>query len=275
MRNKVTALLLSTHPGPGVAVTIVAVVLGIGVGLSPARVVLLGFAVLANQASVGLSNDWLDAERDRAVGRTDKPVALGQISTTAVRTAAWVSASLAILLTVPLGAAATVVQIVFIASAWSYNVWLKKTMLSVVPYIVSFGLLPGLVTLSLPHATFAPAWALNVGGLLGVAAHFANVLPDLDDDAATGVRGLPHRLGRPATTLLTYLALLVASVLEFVGTGGFGFAPASIGLCLNIVIAAIGVALALRPTRWHFRLIIAGALIDVVVLALAGSHIAG
>src|SRR3712207_7375206 len=30
---------------------------------------------------------------------------------------------------------------------------------------------------------------------LGVGAHLLNVLPDLEDDAATGVRGLPHVLG--------------------------------------------------------------------------------
>ena len=117
--RKIAALALSTHPGPGVAVSAIAVILGIGVGLEWWRVLLLGVAMLANQLSVGLSNDWIDADRDRAVGRTDKPVAAGAISATAVRNAAFVSAVLAIALTVPLGWLATVVHAVFVISAWS------------------------------------------------------------------------------------------------------------------------------------------------------------
>ncbi len=93
--NRIAALALSTHPGPAVAVTAIAVILGIGVGLEPWRVMVLGVAFLLNQASVGLSNDWLDADRDRAVGRTDKPVARGDLSPAAARNAAFVTAGFA------------------------------------------------------------------------------------------------------------------------------------------------------------------------------------
>ena len=61
--RKIAALALSTHPGPGVAVSAIAVILGIGVGLEWWRVLLLGLAFLANQASVGLSNDWIAGSR--------------------------------------------------------------------------------------------------------------------------------------------------------------------------------------------------------------------
>jgi hypothetical protein len=67
--------------------------------------------------------------------------------------------------------------------------------------------------------------------------------------------------------------LLGASVLEFFGTGGLGFLPGEIGLAASVVIAIVGGAMILRPTRWHFRLIIIAAMIDVVVLIFAGSHI--
>jgi 4-hydroxybenzoate polyprenyltransferase len=270
MRNKAAALALSTHPGPGIAVAVIAVVLGIGVGLEPGRLLLLGLAVLANQASVGLSNDWIDADRDRAVGRRDKPVARGWIGAKTVRSAAWITAAAAILLTLPLGLLATVAHAVFIASAWSYNAGLKKTPFSVAPYIVSFGLLPEVVTLSRSIPANAAAWSLGVGALLGVAAHFANVLPDLDDDKATGVQGLPHRFGRRRASIFTYLALLFAGLLEFVGTG---YLLGDIGLMITSVLVIVGLAISPVPTRWHFRLIIAAALVDVVVLAFAGSRV--
>lgn len=273
MPNKAVALALSTHPGPAAAVTLVSVGLGIGVGLEPWRVALLGVAVLANQLSVGLSNDWIDAERDRAVGRTDKPVALGQISAGAVRTAAFVSAGLAILLTVPLGWAATLAHAVFIASAWSYNAVLKKTAFSVLPYIISFGILPAVVTLSLPHPVFAAPWALVVGAVLGIAAHFANVLPDLDDDRATGVRGLPHRMGRRTVGIVAYAVLAIATVIAFFGAGGTALPIAPWALGVNLALCVTGLVLAGRATRWHFRLIMIAALVLVITLAFAGTRV--
>lgn len=252
----------------------IAVILGAGVGLEPWRVVVLGLAFLANQASVGLSNDWIDADRDRAVGRTDKPVAGGQIGAPAVMAAAFTTAALAIALTVPLGWLATLAHVVFIVSAWSYNLGLKSTPLSVLPYIVSFGLLPLVVTLALPRPALCSPWALLAGALLGVAAHFANVLPDLEDDRATGVRGLAHRVGARASGLVIAISLAGAAASIVLG---LGTAPAYayVGLALGILLALACAVLVVRgrSTRLIFRLIIAAALLDVALLALSGARI--
>jgi 4-hydroxybenzoate polyprenyltransferase len=280
MPNRALALALSTHPAPAVAVTAIAVILGIGVGLEPWRVAVLGVAFLLNQASVGLSNDWLDADRDRAVGRTDKPVARGDVSPAAARTAAFIAAALAILLTIPLGWPATVAHAVFLASAWAYNLGAKGTVFSVVPYIVSFGILPLVVTLSRAEPALASPWALVAGALLGVAAHFANVLPDLEDDAATGIRGLPHRLGPRVVGLTIAGALAAASLCLLLGVGPVD-SPAWIGtlqwagLGLSLVLATASAVLVVsgRATRWMFRLIILGAMIDVALLALSGQRL--
>ena len=269
-------LALSSHPGPGAAVSVVAVVLGTGLGLEPWRLVLLGLAFLANQTSVGLSNDWIDADRDRAVGRTDKPVALGLVSNTMVRNTAVVSALLAIALTFPLGLWAALVHAVFIASAWLYNAGLKSTVLSVVPYIVSFGLLPMIVSLSRSEPAIAAPWALGLGALLGVAAHVANVLPDLDDDHKTGVSGLPHRLGRIGAGALICLALAGGAALAFFGPEGEKTWLQWAGLAITLVLA-VAIALLLRrpPTRLLFQLIIAAALVNVVLLAFSGERLLG
>jgi 4-hydroxybenzoate polyprenyltransferase len=272
--RRLVALALSTHPGPGLAVTAIAVILGAGVGLEPWRVILLGVAVLANQASVGLSNDWIDADRDRAVGRTDKPAADGRISIAAVRAAAFVSLALAVVLTIPLGWAATAIHALFIGSAWAYNAGLKSTVFSVAPYIVSFGVLPLIVTLALPSPSLVSPWAMLAGALLGVAAHFANVLPDLDDDRATGIRGLPHRIGPVPSGLVIAAALAAASASIVFGLPDptvFQYVGFAMSVLLAIGCAAL--VIARRSTRLIFRLIIAGALIDVVLLAIAGARI--
>lgn len=276
-RNRIVSLLRSTHPGPAVAVTVVAIVLGFAVGLDPWRIALLGLAVLANQFSVGLSNDWIDAERDAAVGRRDKPVARGWISAAAVRNGAFAAAAAAILLTLPLGLPATLAHAVFVVSAWGYNLGLKGTALSVLPYVVSFGLLPAIATLSLPNPEPAAGWATALGALLGVAAHFANVLPDLDDDRVTGVRGLPHRLGGRVSGVVTYLVLGVASVVALLGPGGAIGWPQWLGLAVGAAIAAVGIILVLTrpPSRLLFQLIIVAALLDVIQLAFAGERLLG
>jgi 4-hydroxybenzoate polyprenyltransferase len=273
MPSKAVALARSSHPGPSVAVTIITVGLGIGAGIDPFRLVVLGVSMLAGQLSVGLSNDWIDAERDTALGRTDKPVAQGQISAVEVRNAALVCAGLMLLLAIPLGIATEILLVVAVGAAWAYNAWLKRSPVSIIPYLIGFGALPAIATLSHQPPMVPGLWALGVGALLGAAAHFANTLPDLEGDAATGVRGLPQILGRRWSSALTYVVLLGASILEFFGTGGFGFLPGELGLAASIVIAAVGGAMILRPTRWHFRLIILAALLDVVVLILSGSHI--
>jgi 4-hydroxybenzoate polyprenyltransferase len=274
MRNKVVSLALSSHPGPAVAVSVVVVVLAIGLGLDPARVALLGVAFLCNQASVGLSNDWIDADRDRAVGRTDKPAALGLIDVRTVRSAAIVTAILAIVLTLPLGVAATAVHTAFIASAWAYNARLKNTPISVLPYIVSFGLLPLVVTLARTPAAFAAPWAIGLGAMLGIAAHFANVLPDLEDDARTGIAGLPHRMGRRWSGIVITIALVVGALLAFFGPSGGRTALQWVGLVLTALLAlAIGLALRRQPTRALFQLIIAAALVNVLLLAFSGARL--
>jgi 4-hydroxybenzoate polyprenyltransferase len=273
MPNKAAALAGSSHPGPSAAVTIITVGLGLGAGLDPLRIVFLGVAIFAGQLSIGLSNDWIDADRDAAVGRTDKPIARGWISAAAVRNAAFVCAGLMIVFAIPLGWRAELVFCVSIGAGWLYNAGLKKSVLSIVPYLVGFGALPAITTLARAVPAGAGLWAIGVGALLGGAAHFANTLPDLDQDAATGVRGLPQVLGRRWASALTYLVLLGASIVEFFGTGGLGFLPGELGFVASVVIAAIGGAIIARPTRWHFRLIILAAMIDVVILVLAGQQI--
>jgi 4-hydroxybenzoate polyprenyltransferase len=269
---RLRALALSTHPGPGTAVTVIAILLGIAGGLEPWRIVILGLVLALDQASVGLSNDWIDAERDRAVGRPDKPVARGDIPASLARDVAVAAAIASVALSFLLGWQAALAHLVFLLSGWTYNAGLKATPVSVVPYLIGFGVLPSVVTLSAAEPSVAAWWATAAGALLGAGAHFANVLPDLDDDARTGIRGLPHRLGRLPALVITWVALLAAAACLAIGIGldrPVGIA----GLSAAAVIAIAGLALGLRraPTRVLFRLVILAALVDVAMLVIAGA----
>jgi 4-hydroxybenzoate polyprenyltransferase len=267
---RLRAILLSTHPGPGAAVTLIAVLLAIAGGLDPWRIVLLGAVMALDQASVGLSNDWIDADRDRAVGRADKPVARGDVPIPLARALAIGSAVASVALSFALGWPAVLAHLVFLAGGWAYNAGLKNTAVSVLPYLISFGTLPAIATLAAAEPTLPAPTTMAAGALLGVGAHFANVLPDLDDDAATGVRGLPHRLGRLVSLVVTWLALLAAAACL---AAGIGFdSPLGLGgFAVALLIAITGLVLGLRrtPTRVLFRLVILAALVDVVMLVLS------
>lgn len=258
----------ASHPEPTVAVTALAAALAGSVGASPIRV---GAAFLSGQLSVGWSNDWLDARRDVAVGRTDKPVVQG-LAVQTVRTAALLAATACLPLSLLLGTAAGLAHLVAVALAWLYNARLKATIASFLPYAVSFGLVPSIVTLSLPGHPWAPWWASGAGALLGVGAHGANVLPDLEDDLQTGVRGLPHRLGRRLTTALSGLALVAATVLLAVGPGTT--VAGALAVATAVVVFAVGLAQGRRPgSRAPFLSVIVVAAVDVGLLLLRGASL--
>ncbi|RUQ05825.1 UbiA family prenyltransferase, partial [Curtobacterium sp. HSID17257] len=140
--STVRLLFASSHPGPTVTVTVLAAVIAAAVGHPWWLVVLVALAVVAGQLSIGLANDWIDADRDRAVGRSDKPVARGLIAVRTVRTAAFATAGVAVLLSIALGPVAAVAHVVLVAAGWAYDAGLKRTVWSVVPFVVAFGLLP-------------------------------------------------------------------------------------------------------------------------------------
>lgn len=207
------ALLRAAHPVPTVAVTAVGTVLAVVVGRDAWGVLLVAAAVLAGQVSIGWLNDALDAGRDAAAGRPDKPVATGAVPVRAVAVACAVAAVVCVPLSFASGLLAGAVHLVAVAAGWAYDLGVKATRWSVVPYLAGFGLLPVFVVLGLPGAPFPPWWLPAAAALMGAGGHFANVLPDLADDAATGVRGLPHRLGAPAGWAAAGLLLLAAAVL--------------------------------------------------------------
>src|SRR4029079_702837 len=97
---------------------------------------------------------------------------------------------------------------------------MRRPVGSFLPFVVSFGLLPSVVTLALPEPALAPWWATVAGALLGVGIHGANALPDIEDDRRLGVAGLPARRGSRAPRLLTAVVLLTATVLLILGPDG-------------------------------------------------------
>ncbi|MBY6367727.1 UbiA family prenyltransferase [Rhodococcoides corynebacterioides] len=263
--SRAQSLLISSHPGPAVAVTAIAAVLTARLSPSPAQVIVVVVAVASGQLLTGWTNDLVDADRDRAVGRTDKPLARGVLSRRAVRTAIAVSAVVCVVASLLLGVVPGLLHLVLgVGAALAYNVGLKSTVVSWLPYTIAFGALPAVVSLAIDDA-LPPLWTVAVGSLLGFGAHLVNVLPDLADDRATGISGFPHRLPPAAVAPTAVGALSLASIVGVGGARGFDavgvLALVAVGVCALVALTGSG--------RRPFQAAIAIAAVDVAVLVTA------
>jgi 4-hydroxybenzoate polyprenyltransferase len=263
-------LVRTCHPIPCVAVTALSAAL-FGVAGKPLSVCLLGAAaVLAGQLTIGWSNDLIDARRDSAAGRLDKPLAVAPHLHRQVTGALGVALVLAVVLSLALGWRAAALHAVTVAGGWAYNLGLKATPWSALAYFVAFGSLPAIATAAAPGPELAPAWAMVAAGLVGVAAHFGNVLPDLPQDVAAGVLGLPQRLGTRGSVLAAVAALLTAAGIIDVRAGGREPVLTAIGTAGVLLLALVALRCALSRPRGKgaFLATMAAAAVDVAILAV-------
>jgi 4-hydroxybenzoate polyprenyltransferase len=264
-------LVRATHAAPAAVVTALAALLAAALGSGVATTVLVTAAVGTGQLSIGWSNDWMDAERDTAVGRADKPVVAGLVTAPTLRACALSAAAACVVLSLATGLVPGLVHVVAVAGAWAYNAGLKATVWSWAPYAVSFGLMATFVVLAAPGDRVPAGWVVLAVALLAVGAHVVNTLPDLDDDAATGVRGLPHRLGRRASGVLAPALLVAAAAVVVAGPAG---PPRAVAWAAGALAAALAVAAGacavLRPrSRAPFALSLGVAVLCVALLGLS------
>jgi 4-hydroxybenzoate polyprenyltransferase len=270
--SSLLGLLRATHPLPAAAVTAL-VALVIAARDPPASILALAMASTGvGQASIGWSNDYLDRARDSLSGRHDKPLVAGTVPPSTVAVAALVAFPASVLLSLAIGGAEALVMMVAVASAWGYNAGLKATILSWLPYAVSFGLVPVYVWLATPPGELPPAWLVAATAMLGIAAHLVNVVPDLEAERGT-VTGLPHRLGVRGS-LLVACGLLTGVLALVVALAGSDWPPGvPTAVAAGAAVALIGgVAWAVRRGRGRlgFRLTIAAAGAIVATFLLHG-----
>ena len=268
-----SVLARSCHPVPSAAVTVFGVLLSVRAGNSGATTAILALAVLSGQLSIGWSNDRIDAIRDRRTGRTDKPLSAADAPLGVVDAAIAVSVGATVAFSLALGLLAGVVHLGAVAAGWSYNVALKSTWASWVPFALAFGALPAVATLALPGHPAPAAWLAGAGAALGVAGHLTNATPDLADDRRTGVVGFPHRVGARAALTLATLLLAAASALVVFGRPGTPGVLTLVAFGAVVATAAAGLVAARRrpDSRWPFLGIVVLVGVDLVLLMAIGS----
>jgi 4-hydroxybenzoate polyprenyltransferase len=271
--SRLLALIRTSHPGPSLAITAITALLAIQARPPGPGLVLFVLAALTGQLSIGWSNDAFDAGADAAGGRLDKPIVAGTIGRGTVAAAGVVALTVSVVAAFVVAVAAGVINLVMVAAGWAYNAKLKSTVASGLMYVVGFGLIPAFAVSWLPGHPLPRWWAFLAAALLGLGAHFANVLPDLAADRAGGVDGLPQRVaassfGPAGVRLVALTLLLAASALIVLAPGGPYRWPVLAGLAVAAVLAVVG---ARARGRTPFRAAIAIAALDVVLFIFGGA----
>ncbi len=203
-RLPIVGLLKASHFGPTMLVVTITYVLS-RTQFSASQSLFIAVAILLGQFFVGWSNDLIDFPRDSAALRLKKPLVAGTITAGTLRIAIVIAllSALIISLVSPLGVNGTAIHFLGLLSATAYNLKLKSTLLSVVPYMVSFGARPWAIYVA--AGTRPPTWIVLGFILISSAFHFLNVLKDLESDIAQGIMGLPQVLGRKKSIVIAIL----------------------------------------------------------------------
>ena len=212
--NKVRGLLQASHFIPTLIVSSIAFAFGVHYWWEgPAYVI--AFTVFTGQLVVGWSNDLYDFADDQRHGRMNKPLVSGLISKEYLRN--WlifmVPFSFIANLLGPLGFKGGLLYWLGIGCGVAYNFYFKFNMFSPLPYAVAFAALPSCIAFS--KSVTPPMWMWLGGAILGCAAHFINVIKDMDQDRESAIKGLPQRIGKRASIAVAAALVLIAAVITF------------------------------------------------------------
>jgi len=211
MKNLI-GLAKASHFGPTVLVTTLSLFFAsLYWWEGPALVI--SFGVFLGQLVVGWSNDLIDYQDDVKHQRLKKPLVAGSITPSGLLTWLRIVLPLALLINLfgPLRFTGGGLSIFAIGCAVLYNFYFKFTVFSWLPYAIAFGALPSCMALSKGY--LPPLWMWLGGALLGIAAHFLNVIKDMKEDHLSGIKGLPQRCGSKVSIVVAVVLVLLAVAL--------------------------------------------------------------
>jgi 4-hydroxybenzoate polyprenyltransferase len=218
LTKKIRGFILATHFGPTVLVVTISFLLA-KTQFSTKHSLEIAIAILAGQCVVGWSNDLIDFPLDLAAKRMKKPLVAGSITPGMLKPAIAIALTLAMIFSYlgPLGFKGTAIHALGLISATLYNVKLKRTWISALPYFFSFAAMPWAIYISAEK--HPPLWLWMGFALFACAFHFLNVMKDLTIDIEQCVLGLPQRMGRTRSFVFAALFVLCAIAIVILNRG--------------------------------------------------------
>jgi protoheme IX farnesyltransferase len=267
--GRLRSLIFLGHPGPSILVTAVLVAIAglAGRGIPDAvRILQLIGAMLPVQLCIGVVNDVVDLPAD-AVAKPHKPLVRGVVSrSTAVSIGVVLGA-------IGVGAAATInlptlgLDALALGAGLSYDLGLRRTALSWVPWWGGMAVLPfeGYASVgSIPSKLLA---LIPLSGLVALGLHFANALPDIDDDRVAGRRSLPVLAGVNGSRWAGPMGLTAAGVLAVALTVPLGQAGPVFFAGVAVLAAGVVAVTVTRSPRPFPLLAVTTAIFAVAWLA--------
>jgi 4-hydroxybenzoate polyprenyltransferase len=212
--SKVNGLRLASHFGPTVIVTTISLFLSLFY-TSWQDAIRIAFGVALGQLVVGWSNDLYDYADDLSHQRLNKPLVKGTITREFLARCVMIMVPLSFLANLlgPLGINGGLVYMFGIACGVAYNFYFKFNIFSPLPFALAFAALPSCIVIAQEQTP--PVWMWLGGALFGVAAHFVNVLKDIDQDQISGIGGLPQRLGM-RNSIISAVVLIALGVIVLI-----------------------------------------------------------
>lgn len=245
------------HPIPVFAVLLATAAFAVALGapLTPGTFLRLVGTMAGIQLAIGALNDYVDVPLDRH-SKPWKPLVSGALRPD---TALWLTVgglAGALVLVAPLGFVTAALAMLGAGAGMIYNLYLKRTGWSWLPYLVALPLLPIWVWTALRGWDTRLLWLYPLGGFMVVALHLADTLPDIQADARYGIQGFAHRLGERRARVVCWLfagqAPLVPVMAAWAGIADLAVVVAAATLAWLLIATAI--AYSLRARRWEWRL---------------------
>lgn len=217
-RSRARAFFELPHPWAVLIVMLATAILGLlATGGHPdaGRYVLLLIAMFGGQIAIGAVNEYHDRELDAATNPR-KPIPAGWVQPWEALLIAGVALAMMFVAGGALGTLSLMLVCIGTGAGLLYNLWLKRTVWSWLPYLIALPLVPVWIWVSL--ARFQPLLLLlyPLGALMAISVHLAQSLPDVESDRAAGSLGLAARLGRSrALTACWGMAVSAAVVVPF------------------------------------------------------------
>lgn len=212
--RKVNGLRLASHFGPTLIVTTISLSISFFY-TSWQSAIAIAFGVMLGQLVVGWSNDLYDYADDLSHQRMNKPLVQGSISQEFLTRSLFIMVPLSFLANLlgPLGIRGGLVYMFGIACGVAYNLYFKFNIFSPLPYALAFAALPSSIVIA--QGETPPVWIWLGGSLFGVAAHFINVLKDIEQDQISGIGGLPQRMGM-RNSIISATALIALGIFALI-----------------------------------------------------------
>jgi 4-hydroxybenzoate polyprenyltransferase len=212
LKGHIIGLAKASHFGPSLLVTSLSYFFA-QLYWQPGSALIIALGFFSGQLIVGWSNDLIDYADDLSHQRMNKPLVAGLITRTFLQS--WLALMIPIALVInlfgPLGFIGGGLSIFAIIWAQGYNFYFKFNIFSPLPYAVAFAILPSCMAYSQDKTP--PTWMWLGGALFGMAAHFLNVLKDMDQDHASGIKGLPQRCGKTGSIIAAVILIALGVTL--------------------------------------------------------------